>query len=52
MLLFVNSDCKVSYLTLIFFDFLEIQLEPVGQIETPLVDTEGEAEANRSAPEL
>ena len=49
MLLFVSSDCKVSCLTLIFFDFLEIQLQPVGQIETPQVDTEGEAEANRSA---
>ena len=34
----------MSYLTFIFFDFLEIQLEPVGQIETPQVDTEGEAE--------
>ena len=48
MLLFVNSDCKVSYLTLIFFDFLEIQLETVGKTETPQVDTEGEAEAIRS----
>ena len=42
----------MSYLTLIFFDISEIQLEPVGQIETPQVDPEGEAEANRSAPEL
>ena len=45
MLLFVNIDCKVSYLTLIFFDFLEIQLETVGKIEKPQVDTKGEAEA-------
>ena len=49
MLLFVNRECKVTYLTLIFFDFLEIQLETVGKIETPQVDTEGEAEAIRSA---
>ena len=49
MPLFVNSDCKVSFLTLIFFDLLEIQLETVGKIETPQVDAEGEAEAIRSA---
>ena len=49
MLLFVNSDCNVYYLTLIFFYLLEIQLETIGKIETPQVDTEGEAEAIRSA---
>ena len=49
MPLFVNSDCKVSFLTSIFFDLLEIQLETVGKIETPQVDAEGEAEAIRSA---
>ena len=38
----------MSYLTLIFFDFLEIQLETVGKIEMPQVDTEGEAGAIRS----
>ena len=40
------------FLTLIFFGLLEIQLKTVGKIETPQVDAEGEAEANRSAPEL
>ena len=48
MFLFVNSECKVPFLTLTFFCLLEIQLETVGKIETPQVDTEGEAEAIRS----
>ena len=47
--MFLNSDRKMSYLALIFFDFLVIQLETIGKMETPQVDAEGEAEAIRSA---
>ena len=39
----------VRCLILFFFDFLEIQLETIGKTETPQVDTDGEAEAIRSA---